>query len=265
VTRPTYNFDRVADVYDATRGFPPATEAEIGGSLAAILRANTPDPSVYEVGIGTGRIAVPLAARGVRVTGIDISRQMLARVRTKSRGVSVLLAEASRPPFRAGSFDAAIFVHILHLVPDAVATLAATIGVVRPGGVLVSGNHEYGDGASNRAGAELRRLIEEVTGAPTRQHHRHDNANSVFLRAMEQAGATAKTRVLARWTESTTARQEIEWFRDRTHSNTWSLSEEAHAEVLRRFVPRVESLFGSLDVPEPVDVEFVAHIARLPG
>ena len=69
---------------------------------------------------------------------------------------------------------------------------------------------------------------------------------------MEEAGATVETHVLARWSESVTARQEIEWFRARTHSNTWSLSEKAHAEVLRRFVPRVESLYRSLDVPEPV-------------
>ena len=265
MTRPTYNFDRVADIYDATRGFPPATESEIARNLAAILRATTPEPAVYEVGIGTGRIAVPLADQGIRVTGIDISARMLKRLRTKSRDVSVLLAEASRPPFRGNSFDAAIFVHILHLVPDAAATMAATIGVVRPGGMLLSANHEYGDGASNRAGAELRRLIEEVTGSPTRQHHRHDNANSVFVRAMEHAGASVETLVLARWTEAVTARQEIDWFRERTHSNTWSLSDKAHAEVLRRFVPRVESLYGSLDEPEAVSVEFVVRTAHLPG
>ena len=46
MTRPRYNFDRVAEVYDATRGFPPATEAEIAERLAAILRANGFDPSV---------------------------------------------------------------------------------------------------------------------------------------------------------------------------------------------------------------------------
>ena len=102
--------------------------------LAAILRANGFDPSVYEVGVGTGRIAVPLAGLGIRVTGIDISRQMLGRLRSKSGAVSVVLAEASRPPFRDASFDAAVFVHILHLVPDGAATMAATLRAMRPGG-----------------------------------------------------------------------------------------------------------------------------------
>jgi ubiquinone/menaquinone biosynthesis C-methylase UbiE len=53
------NFDRVADIYDATRGFSPAVEAGIGEGLAGILRANAPAPCVLEVGVGSGRIAVP--------------------------------------------------------------------------------------------------------------------------------------------------------------------------------------------------------------
>lgn len=264
MTRPAYNFDRVADIYDATRGFPPDAEAEIGGKLAAILRTNIDDPSVYEVGVGTGRIAVPLADRGVRVTGIDISRQMLARLRTKHADISVALAEASRPPFRSASFDAAIFVHILHLVPDAPATLRATVQLIRPGGLVLSANQEYGDGPSSRAAAELRRLIEEATGAPARQHHRHETADATFRSAMAEAGASVESQVVVRWNESVTARKEIGWLRERTHSNTWMLGEDVHAEVLRRFGPRVEAIYGGLDVPALAPVEFVLRVGRLP-
>src|SRR5689334_20211530 len=41
------------------------------------------DGAALELGIGTGRIAVPLARRGVRVHGIDLSRAMVARLRDK--------------------------------------------------------------------------------------------------------------------------------------------------------------------------------------
>jgi SAM-dependent methyltransferase len=41
------------------------------------------DGRALELGIGTGRIAVPLAARGVSVHGIDLSEEMVARLRTK--------------------------------------------------------------------------------------------------------------------------------------------------------------------------------------
>jgi SAM-dependent methyltransferase len=41
------------------------------------------DGSALELGIGTGRIAIPLAKRGIRVHGIDLSEAMLARLRAK--------------------------------------------------------------------------------------------------------------------------------------------------------------------------------------
>src|SRR5207237_6696700 len=48
-----------------------------------------------ELGIGTGRIAVPLSARGVRVSGIDLSDAMVARLREKpgGDGISVTIGE----------------------------------------------------------------------------------------------------------------------------------------------------------------------------
>src|SRR6266542_3804671 len=41
------------------------------------------DGAALELGIGTGRIALPLARRGIRVHGIDLSEAMLARLRAK--------------------------------------------------------------------------------------------------------------------------------------------------------------------------------------
>ena len=42
-----------------------------------------------ELGIGTGRIALPLARRGIRVEGIDLSRAMVARLRAKPGGDAI--------------------------------------------------------------------------------------------------------------------------------------------------------------------------------
>jgi len=129
---PLKSFDRVAHCYDDTRGIPPEAARAIGDAIAAMARDVSPSPRLLEVGIGTGRIAVPLAEAGVRVTGIDISPNMLAVLREKRRDIDVLLAEAARPPLRDAAFDAALFVHILHLVPDAEATLRATVRLVDP-------------------------------------------------------------------------------------------------------------------------------------
>ena len=79
--------DRIADVYDelhANLGTPeqvaPMVDmlAELAGSGRAL-----------ELGIGTGRIALPLAARGVEVHGIDSSEAMVQKLRQKPGGEAI--------------------------------------------------------------------------------------------------------------------------------------------------------------------------------
>jgi SAM-dependent methyltransferase len=76
--------DAIAEVYDEwyeTRLDPAAAVhllAELAGSGKAL-----------ELGIGTGRVALPLAGRGVAVSGIDASEEMVARLREKPGGAEI--------------------------------------------------------------------------------------------------------------------------------------------------------------------------------
>jgi SAM-dependent methyltransferase len=66
---------------------------------------------ILDIGCGTGRHSVELAARGYAVTGLDLSGSMLARAREKAaaRGVSpVFICHDARLPFPAGNFDLAV-------------------------------------------------------------------------------------------------------------------------------------------------------------
>src|SRR5438105_508372 len=72
--------ERVADVYDEWYKLgDPAPEAALLAELAAGGRA-------LELGIGTGRVALPLAALGVEVHGVDASPAIVERLRAKSGG-----------------------------------------------------------------------------------------------------------------------------------------------------------------------------------
>jgi SAM-dependent methyltransferase len=76
-----YFGERVAAVYDQHSGamFDPAVVGPAADRLAELAG----DGAALEFAIGTGRIALPLAERGVRVSGIDNSAAMLARLREK--------------------------------------------------------------------------------------------------------------------------------------------------------------------------------------
>jgi SAM-dependent methyltransferase len=82
--RPETYGDRIADLYDAmTAAMPDPLDcvdrlAELAGAGPAL-----------ELGIGTGRVALPLAARGVEVHGIDASAAMVERLRAKPGGEAI--------------------------------------------------------------------------------------------------------------------------------------------------------------------------------
>src|SRR3712207_6644920 len=82
-----YFGERVAERYDeryADRS-DPALVDPIVSFLADLARGR----AALELGIGTGRIALPLAARGVRVHGIDMSPDMVAQLRAKPGGTEI--------------------------------------------------------------------------------------------------------------------------------------------------------------------------------
>lgn len=77
--------DRFADVYDDWYDDPAATDACVAAVAALTRSVAGPDrqPAVLELGVGTGRLAIPLAAAGLAVTGVDASGEMLARLAAK--------------------------------------------------------------------------------------------------------------------------------------------------------------------------------------
>jgi SAM-dependent methyltransferase len=74
--------DQIADVYDRYHGaYDPAT--------IAVLKDLAGGGRVLELGIGTGRVALPLREAGVDITGIDASPEMVAKLRSKPGGSEI--------------------------------------------------------------------------------------------------------------------------------------------------------------------------------
>ncbi len=135
-------YARWAPVYDAIFGV--ITNAAIARTMR-VLNA-LPPGRILEIGVGTG-LALPRYKREHRITGVDLSPDMLARARgrveTQKLGNVEALAEmdATRLTFADQSFDVAVAMFLITVVPDPVAVLAEAVRVVKPGGHIVLANH----------------------------------------------------------------------------------------------------------------------------
>src|SRR4051812_19533642 len=94
--------DAFADVYDDWY----AGVSDVEGTVETVRRLANGGP-VLELGIGTGRLALPLKEAGVDIHGVDASTAMLDRLRAKPGGseIPVLVADASHElPAAGGGF-----------------------------------------------------------------------------------------------------------------------------------------------------------------
>ena len=123
----------VADRYDAdTAQLPVEPVVDFLLPLAA--------GGALELAVGTGRIAVPLAERGVRVSGIDLSPDMVAKLRAKTDEIPVAIGDYATTRVD-GTFSLAYIVFnsiVNNTTQDGqVATFANAAAHLGPGGCFV--------------------------------------------------------------------------------------------------------------------------------
>lgn len=121
-----------------------------------------------EVAVGTG-LNLPHYPPGVRLTGVDLSPEMLvlARKRAADLGQAADLREADAQalPFEDGSFDTVVCTMSLCSVPDEQAAIAEMHRVLRPGGQLLLVDHVAAPNRLLRAGQQLaERITVRVAG-----------------------------------------------------------------------------------------------------
>ena len=230
------NFDRAADIYDATRKLPDAASRKITDGLLREIRAAGAD-RVLEVGIGTGRMARPLMAHGVRMVGVDISQQMmtrlLAQLTPEHTAPDLLLGDATALPLRDDSFRAAMVVHVLHLVASIEETLAEIRRVLAPGGVLL---HQ-----TRRAKPETKRFWDESYDEwgrllKARNFLRRSRFDEVIVRQkIRESGASLRLIDVAGSTETSTVDDEMHRLRTRSQSWTWQVPSDIFDDALPEY------------------------------
>jgi SAM-dependent methyltransferase len=135
-----YFDERVAQTYDDITN--PTFQPVAVEPAVALIAGLAGGGRALELGIGTGRIALPLAARGVDVHGIDMSRAMLARLQAKPGGdaIGVTVGDFASTQVE-GSFSVVylVFNTIMNLTTQAaqVACFRNAARHLAPGGCFV--------------------------------------------------------------------------------------------------------------------------------
>jgi ubiquinone/menaquinone biosynthesis C-methylase UbiE len=268
------SFDRAADIYDATRGYPPATTDAIGAALFAAAGGRR-GVRVLEIGIGTGRISLPLLALGANVSGVDISIKMLDRLRA-----NLAALQAERPtapwgtlelrqgdmtalPFADDAFDAVVAVHVFHLVYPWEQALDEAVRVLAPGGSLLLGNDRHPDSVYAELQARWTVIVRELGGdsrAPGVP------GESVLLAGLRARGLTVSESIPVRWEEQHTPRDGVREIADRVWSRTWAIPDDIFATSIERLEAWAVEHFGAaMDEPAPEMGEFQLLQATRPA
>lgn len=260
------SFDRAADYYDATRGYPPDVQEQIGRALIEAAGV-TPRSRILELGVGTGRIALPIIRAGYPYTGIDLSARMMDRLRAGLQEipgaverVTLVEGDITALPFPDRNFDAVITVHVFHLVSDRAAAIAESVRVLARPGVALNG-YDDEEGLPEEPEAAWRSILEELGWALPSAQQRGEGRHITVQ--WERLGATVDQVVTAERESSWTPAQFVAEKESRQWSHTWSIPDEIFTAAVRRLRSWAEEYYGAaLETPVPYRRRFVIERGR---
>jgi len=286
---PSLSFDQVAHAYNATRGYPDAVAFHIVQAIERVANATT-QTRFLEVGVGTGRIAFPLASLGHLYTGVDISEKMVEQLQEKLRAahwqeqgqpwgsvsdedtkqpsvvrryakpeqqasLRLVMSDITKLPFRKASFDTAIAVHIFHLVDGWQRAVQEVLGVLRPGGMLLHCWDEHGKLDIQDISEEWQRILTSFGGKT-----RRPGASSVHFVTewLTDHGLKQQKIQAVNWKRSVTPRQIIENITLRIWSNTWSIADSIFVLAVQRLTEWANLRYSpEMATPRIQDCRFV--------
>jgi len=238
------SFDPAAEYYDRTR----MTDAVSLAAALDLLDDVLPGGPALEIGVGTGALAVPIAARGRRVVGVDLSPAMLGKLHDKDPegSVATALADATRLPFGSGSFTGAYCRWVLHLIADWHEAVRELCRVVDAGGVIV-----VEPGGYSGAWREIwLRFVEELGPAAEPLGLDLRGGYVDLDAAFEEGGAVLREVVETRAVLDSSLNRFFSETAARTYSWTWRVPQgdlDRAIEVVRAWT--IERFHPDLDAP----------------
>ncbi len=273
---PSLSFDRVAHAYDATRGYPPGVDVQIATSIIEMVNAKR-ETAFLEVGVGTGRIAFPLASLGHIYTGVDISEKMVKLLTTKLLAnnweeyeqawgslpdeigagthsvwrfreaikhvsMRIVLSDITALPFKDASFDVALAVHVFHLVDGWQQAMREIMRVLRPGGAFLHCWDEFVNIKEWPVGETWGNIVRELGYEGKRPGAEERSDVTTWLKAH---GLHPQEFPVVQWEVTQTPREELDQITRHLWSSTWIVPDDIFAESVVRLESWAKDYFGA--------------------
>jgi SAM-dependent methyltransferase len=251
-------FDRAAEFYDRTRALLPEAER----ASVELLRTELAGRGrCLEVGVGTGLISLPLHRAGVPMAGLDLSPPMLAKLVEKAGGAipfPLVLADATRVPFRDAAFGGAVVRWVLHLVPAWQLLVEELVRVVGPGGTALVNLGGFKD---------TWRIVDrflELAGGVAFAVGLDPRDPAALDREFERYGAGARVLPPIPTHDDTTVGQFLDEMDAGMHSWTWRVPDDVRRRVVPELRTWAKGRFGSLERPVEPDLQILWRAYDLP-
>ena len=260
--------ERVAQDYAKQQAHPPWVSAQSGRAVVARLGRGA---RLLELGVGTGRIARPIAAAGGRVVGIDLSQEMLREVPpTADAPIMLLRGDIQSLPVKSSSMAGVMAVHVLHLIPDWRLALSEIVRVLRPGGLFIQGRDQTDpDSIAGQLRHQLRiAVMALLPDAQPPGHAGGDDAQPPAARAsipqaLAAMGGTAQAeQVVACWLESSSPAAILQGMMSRADAETWALDDGLLQAAVGRVHEWATAQWGDLARAQPVERRFLLNVTQ---
>lgn len=129
-------YDLAASVYDIKESYLNSFEK---GKVVGML-GSVEGKKVLDVGAGTGRLSLGLAAAGAKITALDVSFEMLEVLKRKNAQIVTVVGDAESLPFEDGAFDIITAAFLIVHLKDPAIFFNEVYRVLKPGGKLLVTN-----------------------------------------------------------------------------------------------------------------------------
>ncbi|MBI4674835.1 MAG: methyltransferase domain-containing protein [Chloroflexi bacterium] len=238
-------FDRAVDYYDQTRALPEWRHRAI---IDALVRETgiTQDSRVLEIGIGTGRIGISIAEHVRRLFGVDLSVEMMNKLRLKLANtnlkIDIAQANARHLPFASNTFDVVYAVHVYHLVENWRNAIRDAQRVLKPGGKFVVSFHKRDPHSPNTL---LRRRMRELAneyGVDTRRPGAQSE-EEIYAEILKWDAAPRIVQTSV-WQETENVSEILEEIDRQIFSETWMIPRAVMDQIKPRLCKWAQEKFG---------------------